>query len=46
MTSNGGHGTTNGGTQVPAPPMMILFGMGAAAILGRRKFKAKKTKAA
>jgi len=24
---------------VPAPPMMILFGLAAAAILGRRKFK-------
>ncbi|MEZ5693751.1 MAG: PEP-CTERM sorting domain-containing protein [Altererythrobacter sp.] len=38
MTTSG----TTSGTQVPAPPMMILFGLGAAAVLGRRKFLPKK----
>jgi uncharacterized protein (TIGR03382 family) len=31
--------STSSGTEVPAPPMMILFGLAAAAVLGRRKFK-------
>jgi len=31
--------TSSSGTPVPAPPMMILFGLGAAAIFGRRKWK-------
>jgi hypothetical protein len=30
---------------VPAPPMMILFGLAAAAILGRRKFAGVKADA-
>jgi ABC-type sulfate transport system permease subunit len=30
---------------VPAPPMMILFGLAAAAILGRKKFKGEKADA-
>ncbi|TNE33857.1 MAG: PEP-CTERM sorting domain-containing protein, partial [Alphaproteobacteria bacterium] len=35
-------GGTSSGTDVPAPPMTILFGAAAAAILGRRKFKIRK----
>ncbi|MDC0886809.1 hypothetical protein OAS19_03355 [Altererythrobacter sp.] len=49
MTSTGGHPSstsgmtsTSSGNQVPAPPMTILFGVAAAAILGRRKLKVKK----
>jgi hypothetical protein len=34
--------TSTGGTPVPAPPMTILFGIAAAAVLGRRKFNVKK----
>lgn len=44
-TSTSGAVTTKpgkrGGHKVPAPPMMILFGLAAAAVLGRRKFGAQ-----
>ncbi|MEP4784210.1 MAG: MYXO-CTERM sorting domain-containing protein, partial [Erythrobacter sp.] len=34
---------SSSGTEVPAPPMMALFGLALAAIFGRRKFKLRKT---
>jgi len=42
MTTSGHYGSSSG-TPVPAPPMTILFGLAAAAVLGRRKFKVKET---
>jgi hypothetical protein len=37
-------GGTSGGTPVPAPPMTILFGLAAAAVLGRRKWSIKRAR--
>jgi len=41
MTSSGYNGSSGTPTPVPAPPMVLLFGAAAAALVARKRFAKK-----